>query len=207
MDTLPDPNDYGDDPDVKAAKKAVREEKAAIEEMRSRLQEKRKKVSELKEDLSEVKADARIGDATESDVEEARQQLISTEEEANALQAEIETSQRAVEKLEDKARGKEAQVKAEIEDALRGEYRSRLATAIAKLEEAQKAVKAAAEVGSKLRNRAMTSVASMNGNAQSLVEGKLDHESMEVGVLTNRGNVRYTAEDLKAKAAKAGIRP
>lgn len=205
MSDLPDPTDYKNQSAVQDAREAVRQEEKAIKEMKADLQEAREKVQEFKQDLAELKADARVGDATEADVDETREKLISTEEEAQRLQAEIQTSERAVEKLEGKLRQKEGAAKAEIENQLRQEYHTRLKTAIKRLEDAEEAVQAAGEIGSKLRSEHMRSVASMNDHPQRLVEGVLDSSSMEVAVLTHVGNVRYTSDELKQKAAKAGV--
>jgi len=204
MPDLPDPNEAESRTPVQEADRAVREEKASVKQLRSQLEEKREQIQERKEELSEVKADARIGDATESDVDTVRQDLISLEEEAQALSAEIETSERAIEKLKGKKAQRVNQERASIEKSLRETYNARLKSAIEKMEAAQEAVEEAAAAGTRLSSQTMMSVASVNGNP-TVVPGGLDHEEMQVGVLTNRNEVRYTVEQLKDQAREHNV--
>jgi len=205
MSDLPNPNSFKSHPDVQKAEAAVKDEKAALEDLKDELEQTRQSREEAKEALADRKADARVGDASESDVDEARGRLEELGQKEARLQDEIETTRRAIEKLEGKRRQKENRAKAEIEDELRTEYRKRLKTAIQKLREANEAVQAAGEVGAKARSKRMMEAAAINDHPTSLVEGNLDHETMEVGVLTGSGSVRYTANELESTAKQAGL--
>lgn len=135
---------------VQDAKQAVKDEKRRRKDIADRLDSARHEVEDLKEELVEARADRSIGKASETDVDEARDDLQAAKMKVSDLRDEHEAAGRAIEKLGGRLKRVKDRALTGAKWELKEEYFKRLKAAQQAVEAAQEAVKHAAEVGTDL---------------------------------------------------------
>lgn len=97
-----DPTD--EDPDVQAVKDSLSNTRREIRELEGRLEDLEIHLPQKREEVADVRASVEVGDATESDLRTAEEELNELESEAEYLSERLDTLRRVESRLETKKR-------------------------------------------------------------------------------------------------------